>query len=246
MRSLSHSPRTADAEESGVWLSVGDLMSVLLMIFALLLISALVQISEVYEQSQNTRIVIIKDINDKLNAEGIGVQADSETGDISITDSILFDLNDYKLKSSGQDFLRKFIPIYSDAIFQSQATADEVSRIVIEGHSSSEGAFERNMELSVLRANSVIAYINKLNSKEAFETKADEEATGEAKAIMSMYIDSFLSHRTEFIDKVVISGRGSLEARQDAVETSDRKVKFRFQFKDEEFLGNFSEVKKVE
>ncbi|WP_418642398.1 OmpA family protein [Vibrio chaetopteri] len=218
MRSLSHSPRTADAEESGVWLSVGDLMSVLLMIFALLLISALVQISEVYEESQNTRIVIIKDINDKLNAEGIGVQADPETGDISITDSILFDLNDYKLKASGQEFLEKFIPIYSDAIFQSQATADEVSRVVIEGHSSSEGAFDRNMELSVLRANSVIAFVNSMK----------------------------FSNKQRFFDKAVISGRGSIEARQDVADASDRKVKFRFQFKDEEFLGNFSEVKKVE
>ncbi|ROO74767.1 OmpA family protein [Vibrio crassostreae] len=218
MRSLSHSPRTADAEESGVWLSVGDLMSVLLMIFALLLISALVQISEVYEESQNTRIVIIKDINDKLNAEGIGVQADPETGDISITDSILFDLNDYKLKASGQEFLEKFIPIYSDAIFQSQATADEVSRVVIEGHSSSEGAFDRNMELSVLRANSVIAFVNSME----------------------------FSNKQRFFDKAVISGRGPIEARQDVADAADRKVKFRFQFKDEEFLGNFSEVKKVE
>ncbi|NUW71946.1 OmpA family protein [Vibrio mediterranei] len=218
MRSLSHSPRTADAEESGVWLSVGDLMSVLLMIFALLLISALVQISEVYEESQNTRIVIIKDINDKLNAEGIGVQADPETGDISITDSILFDLNDYKLKPSGQEFLEKFIPIYSDAIFQSQATADEVSRVVIEGHSSSEGAFDRNMELSVLRANSVIAFVNSME----------------------------FSDKQRFFDKAVISGRGPIEARQDVADAADRKVKFRFQFKDEEFLGNFSEVKKVE
>ncbi|MCG9665941.1 OmpA family protein [Vibrio mediterranei] len=218
MRSLSHSPRTADAEESGVWLSVGDLMSVLLMIFALLLISALVQISEVYEESQNTRIVIIKDINDKLNAEGIGVQADPETGDISITDSILFDLNDYKLKPSGQDFLKKFIPIYSDAIFQSQATADEVSRVVIEGHSSSEGAFDRNMELSVLRANSVIAFVNSMKFR----------------------------NKQRFFDKAVISGRGPIEARQDVADAADRKVKFRFQFKDEEFLGNFSEVKKVE
>ncbi|CAV18536.1 OmpA family protein [Vibrio atlanticus] len=218
MRSLSHSPRTADAEESGVWLSVGDLMSVLLMIFALLLISALVQISEVYEESQNTRIVIIKGINDKLNAEGIGVQADPETGDISITDSILFDLNDYKLKASGQEFLEKFIPIYSDAIFQSQATADEVSRVVIEGHSSSEGAFDRNMELSVLRANSVIAFVNSME----------------------------FSNKQRFFDKAVISGRGPIEARQDVADAADRKVKFRFQFKDEEFLGNFSEVKKVE
>ena len=212
------SPRTADAEESGVWLSIGDLMSVLLMIFALLLISALVQISEVHENSQTTRVVIIKGINDALEGAGIEVQANSETGDISILDSILFDRNEYRLKPSGKAFLDQFVPIYSDVIFQSKQTSDEVSRIVIEGHSSSEGSFDRNMELSVLRANSVAKYINSMD----------------------------FAHKLPFFDKAMISGRGPIEANQEATDPADRKVKFRFQFKDDEFLGYFSEVKSVE
>ncbi|MEL7328003.1 MAG: OmpA family protein [Pseudomonadota bacterium] len=215
MRGLRTSPRTADAEESGVWLSIGDLMSVLLMIFALLLISALVQISEVHENSQTTRVVIIKGINDALEGAGIEVQANSETGDISILDSILFDRNEYRLKPSGKVFLDQFIPIYSDVIFQSKQTSDEVSRIVIEGHSSSEGSFDRNMELSVLRANSVAKYINSMD----FE------------------------HKLPFFDKAMISGRGPIEANQEATDPADRKVKFRFQFKDDEFLGYFTSEK---
>ncbi|KAB2825906.1 OmpA/MotB family protein [Aliivibrio finisterrensis] len=218
MRGLRSVPHSADAEESGVWLSIGDLMSVLLMIFALLLISALVQISEVHENSQNTRVVIIKGINDALQSSGIEVQADSETGDISILDSILFDRNEYKLKKSGEAFLEQFIPIYSDVIFQSPETTNEISRIVIEGHSSSEGSFNRNMELSVLRANSVTAFVNSMR----FE------------------------HKKAFFNKTVISGRGPIEADQTKTDPSDRKVKFRFQFKDEQFLGYFSEVEKVE
>ncbi|MFS1879454.1 flagellar motor protein MotB [Vibrio splendidus] len=218
MRGLRTSPRTADAEESGVWLSIGDLMSVLLMIFALLLISALVQISEVHENSQTTRVVIIKGINDALEGAGIEVQANSETGDISILDSILFDRNQYRLKPSGKAFLDQFVPIYSDVIFQSKQTSDEVSRIVIEGHSSSEGSFDRNMELSVLRANSVAKYINSMD----------------------------FAHKLPFFDKAMISGRGPIEANQEATDPADRKVKFRFQFKDDEFLGYFSEVKSVE
>ena len=218
MRGLRTSPRTADAEESGVWLSIGDLMSVLLMIFALLLISALVQISEVHENSQTTRVVIIKGINDALEGAGIEVQANSETGDISILDSILFDRNEYRLKPSGKAFLDQFVPIYSDVIFQSKQTSDEVSRIVIEGHSSSEGSFDRNMELSVLRANSVAKYINSMD----------------------------FAHKLPFFDKAMISGRGPIEANQEVTDPADRKVKFRFQFKDDEFLGYFSEVKSVE
>jgi outer membrane protein OmpA-like peptidoglycan-associated protein len=218
MRGLRSFPRTADAEESGVWLSIGDLMSVLLMIFALLLISALVQISEVQEKSQNNRVMIIKGIKDAFDKQDIGLAIDSESGDISITDSILFDQNDYQLKISGKQLLDKFIPIYSDVIFQSKETENEVSRIVIEGHSSSEGEFNRNMELSILRANSVSSYIN----------------------------DMIFSNKSPFFDKVMVSGRGPIEANKDVVSSKDRKVKFRFQFKDEQFLGNFLGVEKIE
>ncbi len=218
MRSLSPRHEAAAVEESGVWLSIGDLMSVLLMIFALLLITALVQISEVRESSQNTRVIIIKGINDALEMSGIEVQADSESGDISILDSILFDQNDHRLKSSGQDFLSKFIPIYADVIFQSSQTSDEVSRIVIEGHSSSEGRFDRNMELSVLRANSVASFVNGMNFK----------------------------HKQAFFEKALISGRGPIEANKTSPDPADRKVKFRFQFKDDQFLGYFSKVEQLE
>ncbi|MBW8190306.1 OmpA family protein [Neiella marina] len=217
MRNMMKRGSDADAEESGVWLSVGDLMSVLLMIFALLLITALVQISEVSEQSQSTRVMIIKGINDALIGAGIEVQADPETGDISITDSILFDKNDYQLNDGGRAFLETFIPIYADVIFQNKATAEEVNRVVIEGHSSSEGNFDRNMQLSVLRANSVAAFINSMS----------------------------FGNKQQLFNKVVISGRGPLEADQQQALASDRKVKFRFQFKADEFLGKFNEVRKI-
>ncbi|USD31269.1 MULTISPECIES: OmpA family protein [Vibrio] len=218
MLELNSQPQDQETDDSGVWLSVGDLMSVVLMIFALLLISALVQISEAHEETQNTRIVIIKDINDALESAGIEVHADPSTGDISIMDSILFDVNDYRLKPSGKEFLDNFVPIYTKVIFKDEATAKEISRIVIEGHSSSEGMFERNMSLSVMRANSVSAYISSMS----------------------------FNNKPEFFNKVAISGRGSIEANQDQAVPTDRKVKFRFQFKDDEFLGYFSEVKRVE
>lgn len=139
-------------DDSGSWLSIGDLMSALLMIFALLLISALVQIAEVSEKSKNNRVMIIKGLEDGFKAAGIDAAPNPETGDISITNSVLFQQDDYLLKDVGKSFLDKFIPIYSQVVFQNQATADEVVRIVVEGHSSSEGNFEHNMRLSGKRS----------------------------------------------------------------------------------------------
>jgi outer membrane protein OmpA-like peptidoglycan-associated protein len=206
---FSHIPelKQEEIDDSGAWLSIGDLMSALLMIFALLLISALVQISEVAEESQNNRIMIIKGINDALSAANISVSADPVTGDISILDSVLFEQNDYQLKDSGKTFLDTFIPIYSSVVFQSPETAQEVVRIVLEGHSSKEGAFDHNMRLSVLRANSVSQYVNLQN----------------------------FSNKDDFFQKLLVSGRGSLDADTSKVNESDRKVMFRFQFKGLEF-----------
>lgn len=196
-----------DIDDSGAWLSIGDLMSALLMIFALLLICALVQISEVAEKSQNSRIMIIKGINEALAAANISVQADPVTGDISILDSVLFEQNDYQLKDSGKSFLDTFIPIYGSVVFQSDETANEVVRIVVEGHSSIEGEFNHNMRLSVLRANSVSQYISMLD----------------------------FDNKEAFFNKFLVSGRGSLDSNKLEVDEGDRKVMFRFQFKGQEF-----------
>ncbi|GGF67406.1 OmpA family protein [Alteromonas lipolytica] len=194
-------------DDSGSWLSIGDLMSALLMIFALLLISALVQIAEVSEKSKNNRVMIIKGLEDGFKAAGIDAAPNPETGDISITNSVLFQQDDYLLKDVGKSFLDKFIPIYSQVVFQNQATADEVVRIVVEGHSSSEGNFEHNMRLSVLRANSVFEYISLMD----------------------------FPNKNAFFTKLLISGRGAIEADQSIANEEDRKVVFRFQFKGQEF-----------
>lgn len=207
-----------DIDDSGAWLSIGDLMSALLMIFALLLISALVQISEVAEKSNNNRVMIIQGINKALSEANIKVEADPITGDISILDSVLFEQNQYDLKDSGKEFLDEFIPIYSDVVFQSKEVSEEVVRIAVEGHSSSEGAFNHNMRLSVLRANSVSQYISNMPFKQ----------------------------KEQFFDKLLVSGRGSLESNKDEIDAADRKVMFRFQFKGQEFIGSFgNEAKRV-
>lgn len=199
--------KTEAIDENGTWLSIGDLMSALLMIFALLLISALVQIADVAEKSKNNRVMIIKGLEDGFKAAGIDATPNPETGDISITNSVLFEQNDYRLKRDGEVFLDKFIPVYSEMVFQNKETAEEVVRIVVEGHSSSEGNFEHNMRLSVLRANSVFEYISLME----FPNKPD------------------------YLQKLLISGRGAIDSDQTMANEADRKVMFRFQFKGQEF-----------
>ena len=195
-------------EDSGIWLSIGDLMSGLLLVFVLLFVAAILRLQSFIEESQERRIVIIQALQEKLDEHEIEAELDAETGDISIMDSVLFDVGQSHLKGEGQAFLSDFIPIYSEVIFSDPHIEEEVVRVIIEGHTSSEGSDATNMSLSLSRADSVVQYI--LGDMD-FETRPD------------------------FMLKVMAAGRGEIEAVQSDNEPSDSKVVFRIKFKGEDF-----------
>ena len=78
---------------------------------------------------------------------------------------------------------------------------------MIEGHTSSEGDEDKNLELSLLRSLSVSKYI--LSKDVSFSTKGDLK------------------------DKILAAGRGAIDAKS-KINEKDRKVMFRFQFKGEQ------------
>ncbi|ANG63066.1 chemotaxis protein MotB [Marinobacterium aestuarii] len=202
-----------DIDETGAWLSIGDLMSGLLMIFALLLILALLQLTEAAEKAKSGRIVIIQSLQKTLSEKGINAEVDPQTGDISILDSVLFDIDSAALKPAGHDFLELFVPAYSNAIFSSDDVANEIQHVVIEGHTSSTGSWDYNMNLSLNRANSVSEAVSRL---------------------------SFMG-KGRFRARMLVAGRGEADADQSVDRPGDRKVIFRFQFKSDRFLHWFME-----
>ncbi|HAX75299.1 MAG TPA: chemotaxis protein MotB [Cyanobacteria bacterium UBA11372] len=239
MRDLSNlEPETEieEAEESSVLLSIGDLMSGLLMFFALLFITVQIQLNEkVAELNEKlARIeklerelvtyrkafealpqIIVKTLEGKLGGKDI-FTVDPETGDVSVRDRILFDENSAALKPEGKKFLQSFIPLYSRVIFSDKKFEDQIAKVAIEGHTSSKGTEEENLNLSLRRAESVINYI--LSNEVNFPTKS------------------------KFKAKILAAGRGEIDAKQNRDEPSDRKVVFRFQFRRETLknlnLGN--------
>lgn len=185
------------------WMSIGDLMSGLMMVFALLVAASMLMLSERVEQSQKNRVFVIQSITEQLNADGIQAEINPETGDITIMDSILFAHNSSKITADGDTFLNRFIPVYSKGIYKNPEAAEEVVRVLVEGYSSSSGDFGYNMTLSLERAN----------------------------AVMSGILGMDFEHRNDFLNKLTISGRGETEANQGKSVAADRKVMFRLQFK---------------
>ena len=218
MNSFEQFEPDAELEEdnAGIWLSISDLMSGLLMFFALLFIVVQVQLQEKMleaqklEQDLKEYQNIIDGIPQKIKEEieekfGEGfVELDSKGG-IKISDRILFDEGSAELKPAGKEYIKKIIPIYSSMIFSNNFLGSQINFVVIEGHTSSEGSEKANMELSLRRSLSVSNYIfsKQLNFKNKQKLK----------------------------QKVLVSGRGEIDADRSKDNPSDRKVVFHLQFR---------------
>ncbi len=190
-------------DESSIYLSIGDLMSGLLMFFALLFITTLLQLAEREAPKKD----VVSQLFQEMTSQNINVKVNPETGDVSIDDSILFDQGSSQIKPEGKAFLRRFIPVYSRVIFSQDKFQEVISRVVIEGHTSSEGDDKTNLQLSVLRSSSVYNYIfSEMNFKDKNSLK----------------------------EKILAAGRGEIEADQKRDNPADRKVLFRFQFRSDE------------
>ncbi|MDY6940903.1 MAG: OmpA family protein [Cyanobacteriota bacterium] len=221
---------TNPTSETGIWLSIGDLMSGLLMLFALLFITVQLQLQQklievaTLEEELEAKIAELdryQEAFDRLPLviltaieSGLGgsdaIVVDPETGEVSVRDRILFDRGSATLKPEGKQFLDRFMPIYSQVIFSNPEFDRQITRIIIEGHTSSQGSEEKNLELSLQRALSVTNYIfsNELN----------------------------FSHKSRLQQKILVAGRGEIEANSQMDDPSDRKVVFRFQLQQQPLL----------
>ncbi|MGI0482596.1 OmpA/MotB family protein [Geminocystis sp. CENA526] len=201
-----------EEQDSGVWLSVGDLMSGLLMFFALLFIAVSAQLVRYEEIIKTLPERIINAIEEKIGDKG-NLTREEKTGDITLPNEILFDEGSYQLKPQGRSFLKEFIPAFSETIFADDLISSQVSLIIIEGHTSSKGSEKDNMELSFKRALAVTEYINSIEFPD----------------------------KDKFKQKLLAAGRGEISANQEFDSPDDRKVVFRFQFKRKDLEGIFNQ-----
>lgn len=128
-----------------------------------------------------------KSLQDELMAafekEGISVECNEDTGEMMLDSSVLFEVDQYELSSSGEEFLNKFMKAYSSVILKDDYEGF-VSKIMVEGHTDSTGERAHNEELSKNRAEEVLNYCvsdkTKIDSKVRSEMKSLMEAVGYA------------------------------------------------------------------
>lgn len=191
---------------AGVWLSIGDLMSGLMFFFALLFIAVLAQLQDQQERIIDRRTAIVSALVEALEQNHIEVESSAD-GEITFKEEMLFERSSAELSPAGEDLIARFAPVYAAVIFSNPDFDSEIQRIVLEGHTSSEGDELYNLNLSLRRAQSVVAGMF-------------GDTVG--------YMDP--GHAGQLKRKLYPAGRGPWDASAE-VQESDRKVILRLQFR---------------
>ncbi len=168
------------------------------------------------------RAELIEELKEEFEDSDLRVAVDEKTGAITFDASILFDYNKSVLKDSGKEFLGKFLPKYADVLL-SPEYRDNISEILIEGHTDPEGKYLFNLELSQKRALAVAEYCLGDNSDIVSEDQLEE--------LRDLISATGRSYSSPVLDE---EGEVDMEA--------SRRVEFLFRLKDEEMVREMIEI----
>ena len=177
---IGYKPKSGNQNEENIfWITMTDLMLGLVLVFMILFFYS--STSNYFEKVREQAIT--GDVNEKLvekfKEKNIDATVDLYSGVVKISDLELFNVNSWELSQKGKDYLNKFVPIYIETILGNKEYKDNITGIIIQGHTDSqtfaglnseEEQYMKNMELSLKRAFSVADYIPKTGyNKQYFE-----------------------------------------------------------------------------
>ncbi len=109
------------------------------------------------EKLIETQTEVIDDLSSSFEENGLAVDLNRDTGRVTLDSSVLFASDSAELSEEGKEFLEQFVQAYSDGIL-TKGHGEQVSQILIEGHTDSDGSYDYNMALSEKRAKAVADY----------------------------------------------------------------------------------------
>lgn len=174
------------------------------------------------EQLVGLKPRIIASLSSALKQSSISATVDTVTGSIALESDVLFESGRYQLTAAGRSFVDQFLPVYLNVLFSDEYKAN-VSEIIIEGHTDSQGEYLYNLQLSQQRALAVANYV-----------------LGDSCHAVSQDVKDRLR------PVVTVNGRSSSDLIYDAngVEDMDasRRVVFKFRLTDEQMIQQLRQI----
>jgi chemotaxis protein MotB len=173
-------------------------------------------------QSQKAQIRSLTGIKLKVIAalkETLGdkINIDKRSGALRLSSNILFDKGSSELKDESKEELRSAFEDYIGALVTNQAIRPHLDRIVIEGHTDSDGTYLYNLKLSQERALAVMQYLLTLPIAQKYHLKKYLVASGRA------YLDSVQ--------------RGMAEDKE-----ASRRIEIKFQLKNQDAMHEIERI----
>jgi len=173
-------------------------------------------------QAQKAKIKSLTGIKLKVVAalkEALGnkIDIDKKTGSLKLASNILFEVGQSTLKDEAKVELKKAFEQYIGTLVKNNEIRPHLDKIIIEGHTDSDGSYIYNLNLSQKRALAVMEYLLTLDFTKQYNIRPLMTASGRA-----------------YLDNIVKNGVEDKEA--------SRRIEIKFRLKNEDAMHEIEKV----
>ncbi len=150
-------------------------------------------------------------------ALGSQIDIDKKTGSLKLASNILFDVGSAILRDEAKLQLKKSFEEYIGTLVKNENIRPHLDKIIIEGHTDSDGGYIYNLKLSQNRALAVMQYLLTLDFTKKYNIKPLMVASGRA-----------------YLDAIMQEGKENKEA--------SRRIEIKFRLKNEDAMHEIEKV----
>jgi len=148
---------------------------------------------------------------------GSKISIDPKNGSLRLSSNILFDKGSAELKEESKESLKKAFEEYIGALVTNPVIKPYLDKIIIEGHTDSDGGYLYNLNLSQQRAFAVMNYLLTLDFAQKYNIKPLIVASGRA-----------------YLDAIKVNGVEDKDA--------SRRIEIKFRLKNEDAMHEIEKV----
>ncbi len=159
----------------------------------------------------------LKVISELKASLGNKINIDKNSGSLRLASNILFDKGSAKLKDSAKSELKAIFIEYISTLIENRNIAEYIDKIIIEGHSDSDGSYLYNLNLSQQRAYAVMNYLLTLDYIKRNNIKSKLVASGRS-----------------YLDTIKVNGKEDKDA--------SRRIEVKFRLKNEDAMYEIERI----